>query len=211
MTNMEKDRDASPLTRALSNSTQTDAILLYLKPSLTLQLVDMKGMMVFPHRSKIPPPILHDMDWLNETASKYYPLLYSSEFWITSDQLVPINDTIYKSNLQIHLEQVKLWKWQLMSQLEETLRRPAEMNGGQQDDQGTDMLQTMLLKTNLILLAIMVIVSVLHMVFDVLAYKNDIKFFKDKKSMEGLSLRSMIVKTSFMVIVSNGVGMAIEV
>jgi hypothetical protein len=67
---------------------------------------------------------------------------------------------------------------------------------------------------------------VLHTVFDFLAFKNDIKFFKNKNSMEGLSLRSMVVntlfqvvillylvdnETSFMVIVSNGVGVAIEV
>jgi len=63
-------------------------------------------------------------------------------------------------------------------------------------------------------------------VFDILAFKNDISFFKNKKSMEGLSLRSMIVNagfsciillyladndTSFMVLMSNGVGLAIDV
>lgn len=99
------------------------------------------------------------------------------------------------------------------------------MNGGQ-DDQGTDMIRTMLLETNPILLAITALVSVLHTVFDMLAFKNDIKFFKDKKSMEGLSLRSMMVNTvfqivillylvdndtSFMVVVSNAVGVAIEI
>lgn len=221
----------SPLTTASAN-TQTEAVLLYLKPSLTLQLVDMTGMMVFSHRSKIPQPILSHMDWLHETSSLYYPLLYSSEFWITSDKLIPINDTISSATLQITLEQIKMWKWQLMSQMEETWRKQAEMSAaaaggrGQEDDEGTDMLRTMLLETNPILLAITAIVSVLHTVFDFLAFKNDIKFFKDKKSMEGLSLRSMVVntffqivillylvdnETSFMVIVSNGVGVVIEV
>jgi len=224
---------SSPLTIASSNS-QSDAILLYLKPSLTLQLVDMAGMMTFPHRKKIPLPILSHMDWLNETSSRYYPLLYSSEFWITSDKLIPINDTISQSTIQITLEQIKFWKWQLMSQMEETWRKQSAMNagiggggaGGQDDDEGTDMFRTMLLETNPILLAITAIVTVLHSVFDFLAFKNDIKFFKNKKSMAGLSLRSMVVntlfqmiillylvdnETSFMVIVSNGVGVAIEV
>ena len=89
----------------------------------------------------------------------------------------------------------------------------------------TDMLRNMLLDTNPILLAITGIVSVLHTVFDILAFKNDVKFFKNKKSMEGLSLRSMVVnvffqlvillylmdnETSFMVIMSNAMGVAIE-
>lgn len=88
------------------------------------------------------------------------------------------------------------------------------------------MLRNMLLETNPYLLVVTAIVSLLHTVFDILAFKNDISFFKNKKSMEGLSLRSMIVNagfsciillyladndTSFMVLMSNGVGLAIDV
>ncbi len=88
------------------------------------------------------------------------------------------------------------------------------------------MLRNMLLETNPYLLVVTAIVSFLHTVFDILAFKNDISFFKNKKSMEGLSLRSMIVNagfsfiillyladndTSFMVLASNGFGLAIDV
>jgi hypothetical protein len=61
--------------------------------------------------------------------------------------------------------------------------------------------------------------------FDFLAFKNDIGFWKDNKSMEGLSARSITLnafcqlviflylldnETSFVVIISSGVGTAIE-
>lgn len=117
-----------------------------------------------------------------------------------------------------------MWKWQLQSQTEESWRKQEAFTG--EEDQGNDMLRNMLLETNPYLLVITAIVSLLHTVFDILAFKNDISFFKNKKSMEGLSLRSMIVNsgfsfiillyladndTSFMVLMSNGVGLAIDV
>lgn len=36
-------------------------------------------------------------------------------------------------------------------------------------------------------------VSLLHTVFDMLAFKNDIGFWKNNKSMEGLSARSVLI------------------
>lgn len=51
----------------------------------------------------------------------------------------------------------------------------------------------MLLETNPFLLAVTVIVTMLHMVFDVLAFKNDIAFWKEQKDMTGLSVRTIFV------------------
>ena len=68
--------------------------------------------------------------------------------------------------------------------------------------------------------------QVLHTLFDFLAFKNDISFWKNNKSMKGLSLGSMLLNlffqtviflylmdndTSYMILVSSGVGLAIEV
>jgi len=214
---------ASPLTLASANRSM-DTTLLYLKPSLTLQIVNMNGMPAFSGRNKVPAPIMQHMDWLNSTSTEYFPILHPSEFWIKQNSLVEINDTISFSALQIKVEQIKVWKWQIMSQMEETWEKQSAASGGEEDG-GTDMFRTMLLDTNPILLVVTGVISVLHTVFDMLAFKNDVKFFKNKKSMEGLSLRSMVVnvffqlvillylmdnETSFMVICSNAMGVAIE-
>lgn len=37
------------------------------------------------------------------------------------------------------------------------------------------------------------VVSLLHTVFDLLAFKNDIGFWKNNKSMEGLSARTVVI------------------
>jgi len=128
-----------------------------------------------------------------------------------------------ESVVDVTLEPVPMWKWQLQSGMVDNQRKQESFTG--EEDDSNDMLRTMLLETNPYLLVVTAIVSVLHTVFDILAFKNDISFFKNKKSMEGLSLRSMIVNaffslvillyladndTSYMVVMSNGVGLVIE-
>jgi hypothetical protein len=216
--------DNSVLTQASINKTH-DQLLLYIKPSLTIQMVEI-GQIDFQTRTSIPKQISDYMDWYegDPTRDWYYPIIYQSEFWITSSSLREVNGTLRKSTLDVKFEPVAMWKWQLQSQTEESWRKQEAMTG--EEDQGNDVLRNMLLDTNPYLLAITAIVSILHTIFDMLAFKNDITFFKNKKSMEGISLRSMIVNagfsliillyladndTSYMILMSNGVGLVIEV
>ena len=220
-----RDLDSSVLTTASLNKTH-DMIMMYMKPSLSLQIVDM--MLNFPDRKAVPKQFSDHMDWYEEKAvsdqSLYYPILYNSEFWITYQSLKEVNGTLKESQLEISYQPVTMWKWQLFSQTEENWRKQEAFTG--EEDHGNDQLRNMLLDTNPWLLAVTAVVSVLHTVFDMLAFKNDISFFKNKKSMEGMSLRSMIMnsffslvillyladnETSFMVLASNAVGLVIEI
>ncbi len=223
----ELNENPSPLTIASANKTE-DAILLYLKPALRIQLVDLSSLPPLPVKKSIPASIRNHLVWYNDTeteteTSLYYPIVYNSEFWITKSSLIEVNDTLQTSNIEVKFEDISFMKWSFMAQMEETWHKQEKY--GDEDDAGTDMLRTMLMETNPILLAVTAIVSLLHTIFDILAFKNDIKFFKGKKSMEGLSIRSMVVntffqliillylmdnETSFMILVSNGVGVAID-
>ena len=87
-------------------------------------------------------------------------------------------------------------------------------------DGESDELKRVFLEGNPYLLGLTTIVSLLHSVFDMLAFKNDIGFWKNNKSMEGLSARTIIInalcqlviflylldnKTSYVVLFSSGV------
>jgi len=82
-----------------------------------------------------------------------------------------------------------------------------------------------LVDTNPYLLGITFVVSILHSVFDFLAFKNDIAFWKNNKSMEGLSVKTIMLncicqfiiflylldnETSWLILISSGVGLLIE-
>jgi hypothetical protein len=68
-----------------------------------------------------------------------------------------------------------------------------QQNIGIANDGESDELKRVFLEGNPVLLAITMVVSMLHSVFDFLAFKNDVAFWKENKSMEGLSARSIMI------------------
>merc|ERR1712038_466905 len=65
----------------------------------------------------------------------------------------------------------------------------SEENEHEDDDQ--DSIKEAFLETNIYLLVLTFVVSIIHSVFEFLAFKNDIQFWNNRKSMEGLSVRSV--------------------
>ncbi len=62
---------------------------------------------------------------------------------------------------------------------------------GAQADGESDELKRVLLEGNPYFLGLTFFVSILHSVFDMLAFKNDIGFWRGKKNVEGLSVRTV--------------------
>jgi hypothetical protein len=54
-----------------------------------------------------------------------------------------------------------------------------------------DDIKKMVLEADPILLGITMVVSVLHTIFEVLAFKSDINFWQTKDSMEGISVKTI--------------------
>ena len=69
----------------------------------------------------------------------------------------------------------------------------AQKTMGAMADGESDEFKRILLEGNPVLLAVTFAVSLLHSVFDVLAFKNDIGFWKNKKNVEGLSVRTILI------------------
>ena len=74
----------------------------------------------------------------------------------------------------------------LTEQMTQSLEQQSQMHG----DKAVEEMRQMLTETSPWLLVVTMLVSILHTVFDVLAFKNDISFWKNNKSMKGLSLRA---------------------
>lgn len=153
----------------------------------------------------------------------YAPPAYINEFWLLRSKWMALNDTVTTVPLQITMAGTTLWKWQIQEQMSETWRAQAGMMG--QSSSETDEIKRILLDTNPYFLGLTVVVSLLHMLFDFLAFKNEVSFYRSVKSMEGLSVRSMMMSTvfqvviflylldndtSWMVLLSSGGGVAVE-
>jgi hypothetical protein len=77
-----------------------------------------------------------------------------------------------------------------------------------------DEIKQVFLEGNRYFLALTMIVSLLHTIFDVLAFKNDVGFWRNNKSMEGLSARTVIINAGcqfviFLYILNNETSMLI--
>ncbi|KAI8900570.1 cleft lip and palate transmembrane protein 1-domain-containing protein [Globomyces pollinis-pini] len=194
-------------------------IVSYWWPNVTMNIVALDSMI---NLKSLPPKIIQQIR-LDETGTQYFPIFYTNDFWMLTENLMLINSTVQELNMTITFEPLSMWKFQLYTQFEESFRMQTEMMGV--DKSETEQIKRMFLDTNPILLGITVLVSVLHSVFDFLAFKNDIKFWKDKKDMEGLSFRAIILNvifqtiiflylldndTSYMVLFSTGAGLLIE-
>jgi len=93
-------------------------------------------------------------------------------------------------------------------------------------EKDTDEVKGIFADTNLVLLIITFSVSAVHLLFDCLAFKSDINFWRGKKSMEGLSRKTILWRafsqsviflylmdeeTSLLVLIPAGVGALIEI
>ena len=207
----------------------------YWKPTLHLQLVH--DWSVFPSASSLPPnvapviqlePIPQHLGGASSGAGfGYLPHLYVNDFWLLGHHLVALNASLAAAPhvpLALSYSPGTMWRWALQSQMQSQWDVQASMGLAANSD--TDMIKSILTDTNPWLLALTMVVSLLHSVFDFLAFRNDISFWRSAKSMEGLSMRTVAMSvffqgvimlylfdfgdTSWMVLGSTVVGFGIE-
>ncbi|XP_030462722.1 uncharacterized protein LOC115682599 [Syzygium oleosum] len=191
----------------------------YWKPNVTINLVE--DFTRYP-RNAVPPNIAPYLNVEPSTGS-YYPTIYFNEFWLLRDKLIPINETVDEVPLNLDVGPISMTKWQLFLQIDQSFQ--VHRSYGSMLEGESDELKRVFLEGNPYLLGITMVVSLLHSVFDFLAFKNDIQFWNKNKSMEGLSAKSVVVNficqlvvflylldndTSWMILASSGIGCCIE-
>lgn len=222
-----KAKEGVNLLNASSESTQVQEgeksnvteIISYLKPNVTINFIDEFGK-VPSHQ--IPP---HLMNIIHIVPGKplYTPHIYFNDFWLLRDYLIPLNDTVTEQKIHFIIEPIASWKAHMMAQMDNSFKLQEQW--GMSSSSEADEVKRIFLEGNPYFLALTVVVSMFHSLFDVLAFKNDIGFWKDNKSMKGLSARSILInagcqliiclylfdnETSTVVLISSFVGTLIE-
>eukprot|EP00929_Paragymnodinium_shiwhaense_P046131 TRINITY_DN23498_c0_g1_i1.p1 TRINITY_DN23498_c0_g1~~TRINITY_DN23498_c0_g1_i1.p1 ORF type:complete len:644 (-),score=116.92 TRINITY_DN23498_c0_g1_i1:109-2040(-) len=124
----------------------------------------------------------------------YQPMLYISDFWLLEKDYVPLNSTLKDGvlNLTLSYSIASLWVWSLQTQMAEQWMTQGEW-GISDTQRDSFMLKRLVIDTNPYFLGFSGAFVALHSLFSLLAFKNDIQFWKNNKSMQGLSARSMCV------------------
>eukprot|EP00914_Ancora_sagittata_P012788 GHVO01024662.1.p1 GENE.GHVO01024662.1~~GHVO01024662.1.p1 ORF type:complete len:301 (+),score=41.14 GHVO01024662.1:65-904(+) len=198
-------------------------VLSHWHPNLTINLIDDHTPWT---RGSVPAPLDEFISFVDDTDF-YYPVVYFNDYWNLNQDYMPINDTIKSVNFSLTYSPMSLFKWQMYAAQSMRSRWYSFMGDDmmEESDEDQDSLKTTLVETNPYLLGLTVIVSLVHSVFEFLAFKNDIQFWKNRKTLEGLSVRSVFFnvfqslivllyvldnETNFVIRVSVFIGLGIE-
>ena len=87
---------------------------------------------------------------------------------------MPINETVKTLNISITYQPLSMFKWQMYSaqQMRNRFNVMGNLMGENEDEQDQDSIKEAFLETNIYLLVITFVVSILHTIFEFLAFKN---------------------------------------
>lgn len=154
---------------------------------------------------------------------EYLPVLYIDQLGVIYRYLKPVNKSSSEMQLKINYAPISLGKLRIWSSVHHSLNSMKDLGF---TDKDLDDVRGIFTDTNLFLLALTFGITVLHLLFDFLAFKNDINYWKHRDSMVGLSMRTVIWRcvstfiiflylmdeqTSLLVLIPAGIGVLIEV
>jgi len=134
------------------------------------------------------------------------PALHVDEMGLTSEKYIPINDTITTLPLRLSFDRSDMEdihvrrtataggmspaRWRLLTHLSRSIESQKELGFEQSD---IDDMRRLIADTNVLLLAITVTASGLHLLFEFLTFKNEVSFWRQNKDLTGLSVRSLFL------------------
>ncbi|CAI5738827.1 unnamed protein product [Hyaloperonospora brassicae] len=137
---------------------------------------------------------------------RYLPALYVDDLSQTQDKLVPLNVSLDDGSggdavlpLQLRWSPLSFARWQMQLTFASVFTSQEEMGVPSSD---LDALRSMVTDTHPLLLAATLAVSLLHLLFDWLAFRHDVSYWRAKgDDVVGVSLRAMAAELASQVVV----------
>lgn len=162
-------------------------IITHWHPNLTLAIVKQERNTGYPIAS-LPPPVLQ---WIHvaedeegevlmtngKDIAANYPVIFANDFWHLREHMHPLNNSVATLPLHINLYTASYFKFQLLAALTDSFEKQPGMASGE-----IDMLKQTLLETSPWYLGLTVAVSILHSIFEFLAFSSDVSSWRNKKN-----------------------------
>ena len=194
--------------------------LSFWKPVLHVRLVH--DQTAYPSLAALPPEV-KDQFWVDEATNQYLPVVYCDYFWLLPSAYLQVNASVAALPLLLTYSPISFFKFRTEMSMEASWKLQQSM--GTHSEADTESMKRIFLEGNPVLLAVTMVVSVFHMLFDFLAFKNDVAFWRQAKNTAGLSGRAVLLNlacqlvvflylldndTAWMILVSSGIGLLIE-
>ncbi|XP_050395910.1 lipid scramblase CLPTM1L [Patella vulgata] len=156
-------------------------------------------------------------------AGEYLPIVYIDELSLRTKDLLEVNSSTTTLPLTLTYTPISVGKLRMWANVLESFKMLRGLGFTEKD---TDEIKGIFSDTNFYFLILTFTVAVFHLLFDFLAFKNEISYWKERKDMVGLSSRAVIWRcvstivifmylmdenTSLLVLIPAGIGTLIEV
>lgn len=174
-------------------------IISHWHPNITINIIDDHTTWVQGH---VPPPLDEYIDF-EPISGDYYPIVYLNDYWNLVRDYKPINSSVSKLPLLLTFQPLTMFRWQLYTAQAMRSRWTSFLGQDlmEESEEDQDYMKEAFLETSPVLLGLTLVVSIVHSIFEFLAFKNDIQFWNNRKSLEGLSVRSVFFNVFQSVIV----------
>lgn len=207
----------SLVTDTAKNKTSPDIPITHLRQRVKISVMadsiqfDRRAMPMEIHRLLKPSP---DGDYL--------PMLYIDQLAFRTKDLVPINRSSHTLPLTVVYSPISVGKLRFWEHMQQAIDQLHSYGFSEKD---SDELKGIFVDTNFYFLMLTFAVSAFHLLFDFLAFKNDISYWRQRKTMVGLSTRAVVWRcvstviiffylcdqeTSLLVLIPTGIGALIE-
>lgn len=219
------DEDTEEVEEQLAPTKKERPIVSYWAPNLTVSVVSDTPDVDL---AQVQPVTLEYFNFRNTSDGiGYAPTIFTNDFWLLKEHLIELNSTVTKVPLRVNYKAISAMKFNIFASITASFEQSAQQQGSGAE---IDELKRMLTETNPILLITTAIVTVLHMLFEFLAFSSDVSHWRQKdknKDLVGVSLRTILTnvfikfvillylhdsseETSFMILFTEGIGVLIE-
>jgi len=180
--------------------------------------------------TQIPAPMAPHIALLperDETGTKgfYKPIVFPNDFWQLRSQYIEINTTTPTLPLTVIFHPMSYLKFQIFATMTASFNEASKQPGVSSAE--FDEIKRMLVETNPYFLALTALVSILHVIFEFLAFSSDVSHWRKKQELVGVSVRTIVTnvvvqliillylidnneQTSWMILFGSGTGVLIE-
>ncbi|KAI0677053.1 cleft lip and palate transmembrane 1 [Trametes maxima] len=223
----EKNLLGGSTTGEEENEPQADVIVSHWHNNLTLALISDNPAIPL---NQVQPAAVRYIELSPErdaTGRPFYkPIIFPNEFWHLRSQYFELNATTPQVPLQIEFQPMSYWKFTIFAALTQSFAEAAKQQGAGGGAE-IDEVKRMLVETNPYFLGLTALVSMLHVVFEFLAFSSDVSHWRHKQELVGVSVRYIVTnvvvqiiillylidnneQTSWMILMGSGVGVVIE-
>ena len=171
-------------------------------------------------RMAIPQEIFYDLA-LNQ-KNEYLPIVHINQLTLKDSEYKILNESQTELSLLITHTQVSIGAMRLNAQIHASIASMKEMGF---NDEQLDQLYSIFTDTDFYLLFLSFFVALLHLLFEFLAFKNDISFWRNRKTTIGISKKTLVWRvfshliiffylmeeeTSLLILVPSGISLIIE-